>query len=98
MQTSLSLKYVYSKQITGNVAWIVRVTRSQCRHDSRLTEQPIKQDSQCKQGNSLKEAFSNQITGNVNRIAKLHEVCVDKIVDNTEQPLKAIQSTQTGQF
>ena len=42
MQTSLSLKYVYSKQITGNVAWIVRVTRSQCRHDSRLTEQPIK--------------------------------------------------------
>ena len=23
---------------------------------------------------------------------------VDKIVDNTEQPLKAIQSTQTGQF
>ena len=42
MQTSLSLKYVHSKQITGNVAWIVRVTRSQCRHDSRLTEQPIK--------------------------------------------------------
>ena len=42
MQTSLSLKYVYSKQITGNVAWIVRVTRSQCRHDSRLTEQQIK--------------------------------------------------------
>ena len=32
----------FSKQITGNVAWIVRVTRSQCRHDSRLTEQPIK--------------------------------------------------------
>ena len=42
MQTSLSFKYLYSKQITGNVAWIVRVTRSQCRHDSRLTEQPIK--------------------------------------------------------
>ena len=42
MQTSLSLKYVYSKKITGNVAWIVRVTRSQCRHDSRLTEQPLK--------------------------------------------------------
>ena len=42
MQTSLSLKYVYSKRITGNVAWIVRVTRSQYRHDSRLTEQPIK--------------------------------------------------------
>ena len=42
MQTSLSLKYVYSKQITGNVAWIVRVTGSQCKHDSRLTEQPIK--------------------------------------------------------
>ena len=42
MQTSLSLKYVYSKQITGNVAWIVRVTKSQCRHDSRLTELPIK--------------------------------------------------------
>ena len=42
MQTSLSLKYVNCKQITGNVAWIVRVTRSQCRHDSRLTEQPIK--------------------------------------------------------
>ena len=42
MQTSLSLKYVYSKHFTGNVAWIVRVTRSQCRHDSRLTEQPIK--------------------------------------------------------
>ena len=39
-----------------------------------------------------------QITGNVNRIVKLHKVCVDKIVDNTEQPLKAIQSTQTGQF
>ena len=32
----------FSKQITGNVAWIVRVTRSQCRHDSGLTEQPIK--------------------------------------------------------
>ena len=46
----------------------------------------------------MKQAFSKQITGNVNRIVKLHEVCVDKIVDNTEQPLKAIQSTQTGQF
>ena len=28
---------------------------------------------------------------------KLHEVCVEKIVDNTEQPLKAIQSMQIGQ-
>ena len=46
----------------------------------------------------MKQAFSKQITGNVNRIVKLHEVCVDMIVDNTEQPLKAIQSTQTGQF
>ena len=71
MQTSLSLKYVYSKQITGNVAWIVRVTRSQCRHDSRLTEQPIKQDSQCKQGNSLKQAFSKQITGNCQQDCKV---------------------------
>ena len=88
----------FSKHITGNVAWIVRVTRSQCRHDSRLTEQPIKTRQSIKQGNSLKQAFSDQITGNINRIAKLHEVCVDKIVDNTEQPLKAIQSTQTGQF
>ena len=87
----------FSKQITGNVNWIVRVTRSQCRHDSRLTEQPIKQDIQCKQVNSLKQAFSKQITGNVNWIVKLHEVCVDKIVDNTEQPLKAIQSMQIGQ-
>ena len=25
MQTSLSLKYVYSKQITGSVKWIMRV-------------------------------------------------------------------------
>ena len=49
-----------------------------------------------KQGNSLKQAFSKQITGNVNRIVKLHEVCGDKIVDNTEQPLKSIQSMQTG--
>ena len=79
----------FSKQITGNVAWLVSVTRSQCRHDSGLTEQPIKQDSQCKQGNSLKQGFSKQITGNVNRIVKLHEVCVHKIVDNREQLLKA---------
>ena len=43
-------------------------------------------------------SITKQITGNVNRIVKLHEVCVDKIVDNTEQPLKAIQSTQIGQF
>ena len=50
-----------------------------------------------KQGNSLKQAFSKQITGNVNRIVKLHEVCVDKIVDNREQPIKSIQSMQTGQ-
>ena len=45
----------------------------------------------------MKQAFSKQITGNVNRIVKLHEVCVEKIVDNTEQPLKAIQSMQIGQ-
>ena len=37
----------------------------------------------------MKQAFTKQITGNVNRIVKLHEVCVDKIVDYTEQPLKA---------
>ena len=34
---------------------------------------------------------------NANWIVKLHEVCVEKIVDNTEQPLKAIQSMQIGQ-
>ena len=45
----------------------------------------------------MKQAFSKQITGNVNRIVKLHEVCVDKIVDNTE-PIKSIQLMQTGQF
>ena len=28
----------------------------------------------------------------------LHEVCVNKIVDNTEPQFKARQSTQTGQF
>ena len=61
----------FSKQITGNVAWIVRVTRSQCRHDSRLTEQPIKTRQSIKQGNSLKQAFSNQITGNVAWIVRV---------------------------
>ena len=29
---------------------------------------------------------------------KLHEVSVDKIVDNTEQPIKTRQSMQTGQL
>ena len=42
MQTSQSLKQAFSKQITGNVAWIARVTRSHYGHDIRLTEQPIK--------------------------------------------------------
>ena len=41
--------------------------------------------------------ISKQITGNVNRIVKLHEVCVHKIVENTEQPIQSIQSMQTGQ-
>ena len=87
----------FSKQITGNVAWIVRVTRSQCRHDSRFTEQPIKTRQSMQTRQFFETAFSKQITGNVNRIVKLHEVCVDKIVDNTEQPLKEIQSMQIGQ-
>ena len=42
MQTCQSLIQAFSKQITGNVAWIARVTRSQYGHDSRLTEQPMK--------------------------------------------------------
>ena len=71
------MKQAFSKQITGNVNWIVRVTRSQCRHDGRLTEQPIKQDIQCKQVNSLKQAFSKQITGNDNWIIRvLHIQCL----------------------
>ena len=65
------MKQAFSKQITGNVNRIVRVYRSQCRHDSRLTEQPIK-TSQCKQGNSLKQAFSKQITGNVIWIVRVY--------------------------
>ena len=76
----------------------MRVTRSQCRHDSGLTEQPITTRQSMQTRQFFETRISKQITGNVNRIVKLHEVCVDKIVDNTEQPLKAIQSTQTGQF
>ena len=38
----------------------------------------------------MKQAFSKQITGNVNRIVKLHEVCVDKIVDNTVNANRAV--------
>ena len=43
---------------------------------------------------SLKYAFSKQINENVNWIVKLHEIRVEKVVDNKEQPLKAIQSMQ----
>ena len=38
----------------------------------------------------MKQAFSKQIRANVNWIGKLHEVCVDKIVENTEQPNRAV--------
>ena len=84
-------------QITGNVAWIVRGTRSQCRHDSGVTEQPIKTSQSMQTRQFFETRISKQITGNVNRIVKLHEVCVHKIVENTEQPIKSIQSMQTGQ-
>ena len=75
----------------------MRVTRSQCRHDSGLTEQPITTRQSMQTRQFFETRISKQITGNVNRIVKLHEVCVHKIVENTEQPIKSIQSMQTGQ-
>ena len=71
MQTSLSLKYVYRKQITGNVAWIVRVTRSQCRHDSRLTEQPIKTRQSMQTRQFFETSICKQITGNCQQDCKV---------------------------
>ena len=53
------------------------------------TEQALNQDIQCKLGSLWNKHSGKQITGDVNWIIRVYIFSVYKIVDNTEQPIKA---------
>ena len=81
------MKQAFSKQITGNVIWIVRVYRSLCRQDSREYRTTTQSNTvNANRGIFLNKTFRRK---SIEIVSMNSIVCVDKIVDYTEQLLKA---------